>query len=356
MSAALVGYSFIDTFHIEYLTNPISTCENFLVFPNRTNFEYTMSELKKLNSSLLTPDLLEDSLPQDPILERFESSINNFLSLRKKIENEIDSLSHDNVFYPDVYDPDDHFIGDLYYRAVLNHLMEVQIGEKVYKVKSSEWVTEFAAGNPALLGFARNYNVNNLVNRIDDTTINGIEFYYTGSETLYAPNKSSKKRGNCLITISKNETSSGNVTFTIQASAGNCSQYHYDFGDGTSLISGSNVVTHQYQHKGSYLVTVWENQTCPNGESCNGTLSLNVTTALLAANCSTVVADFADDQIDLGIISVHALNGSNFHNFEWITYNADDDGKEDSRLSGDAAGSSFTRRYGKNEGVTRRFA
>ena len=115
--AAAVPYTPVDNYLMDYITNSISvasTSPHLLVFPTKANFEYTRGELERLNGIFEVPDSLQDSVHLDPILEKFEGTFSGYRSLRQDIVDEIDSLSDANVYNPFTYDPDDHFIGDIF--------------------------------------------------------------------------------------------------------------------------------------------------------------------------------------------------------------------------------------------------
>ena len=326
-ATAVVGFPFIDTFPIEYITNSISYNGDFLQFSNRASFDYTMEELRNLDGNLYTPDSLQDSIGVNPILDRFECKFSGYKSLRKKIENEIDSLSEEGVYNPTGYDPDDHFIGDLMYRTVLNHLMEVQIAEEVYKVKSIDWVVKFPANDPSKLEFARNYNVSNLTLRVFDTLINGINFYYTGGMDneggFYNGHYySGSKRSNCDADFTYTINQNGNVSFsgTCQLSC----TYTWLFSDGGTAY-GANV-SHTFVKNGTYTVTM--TAAC-GSETCGKIKEITITNAQ-SNNCNNApVADFVINVLELGEVELESTTNHPEYTYVWEV-----DGNNETKKSG----------------------
>jgi hypothetical protein len=344
-NSELIGYPLIDTFPIEYITNGISfnTTGEFLQFSNRNSFDFTMDELKRLDNIIITPDSLQDSIGLYPILEKFDSKFINYLSLRQKIENEIDSLSEENIYNPVIYDPEDHFIGDIIYRTLLNHQMEVQISETIYKVINKEWVTEFNS-DINLLNFVRNYDITNLNNRITDTVINNIKFIYTGSE-FELDNQGNFKRSfdpNCGISLfNLVNNPNGEVSFIIYPMYCSIGSFVVDFGDGTispqTIVNGyflSNI-SHTYAKNGNYLAKIIFN--CPCGTIPSTLLvDVNVTNLNTNNNCQNFPSsDFSVDLSNVGKIKLKSLAIGNNLKYYWrvITTNEkNSDEKEDEYL------------------------
>lgn len=292
-------YGPVDSFNINYLVNSISKSTNdepYLIFPSRDKFDATLNELKVINDKFIVPASLEDSIPENPALYKFESHFDGFYSLRMKIQRAIDSLSDLNIYQPDVFDPDDHFIGDEYYRTVLNRLMEVQINETVYKVLSTEWVAEFSAGDLSVLDFIRSFDLQDLDGTFDDTLINRVKFNYTGS--VYNPAEggptSPVKRG-CNLGIHWSEGTSGEITFDGTPQNG-CAMT-WIWGDGSQASTGI-YAKHTYAKNGTYVVTLIA--ICgPN--TCEFSQSVTVTTASSNSNClNPPIADFVIEGADVG--------------------------------------------------------
>jgi hypothetical protein len=326
--ALAVPYTPVDNFDINYLTNPISiavTSPNLLVFSTKSSFEYTRGELETLNGLFEVPDTLQDSVSFDPILEKFEDKFAGYRSLRQDIEAEIDSLCDANVFDPSIYDPDDHFIGDVYFRTVLNELMEVQINETVYKVMSKNWVATFSSGDMSKLTFLRGYSVGNLNGRIKDTMVNGILLTYTGGEYDIDPATGSQKRaanGSCPISLSFTESSGGSITISgVGAPSCGLGLIQFNFGDGSPVQTQSTVgfpgVTHVYSKNGKYLVKV--EYGCGCGPSSIFFIEVTVTTAASSPSCGSFpTADFTVDLTEAGVLKANSTVTNSLYRYHWV--------------------------------------
>ncbi len=327
VNAVAVPYAPVDACPLSYLTSSISITTGahpFLVFSNRGNFDYIRDELLTLNGVYEVPDILQDSVSFDPILEKFENQFSGYYSLREKIVDLVDSLSDANVYDPTTFDPEDHFIGDVIYRTVLNDIMEVQINETVYKVMSDEWVATFSSGDPMALAFVRGYNINDLYGKIHDTTISNVLFTYTGAEYDLDPSTgliTGPYEPQCWVDITINENSGGEIVVSNLAGLSSpcLGIATIDWGDGSSPdvfgTTGLYSRYHTYATNGDYIVKVTFECSC--GKPTTNWFEVAVTTASSSSCSSFPTADFTFDISKAGVLKVNSTTTSGSYKYYW---------------------------------------